>query len=168
MIQPFGQVPGFEDGDLNLFESRAINNYIIEAYGEKGSELTFKDPKKNALVYVWAEVEAHKFDPVASKLGFELRIKPMIGMTTDEAVVEEYEVKLGEILDVYEARLMQSKYLAGDTFTLADLNHLPTINNIMGSKVSALFNARPHVKAWCTDILARPAWTKVLELQKHS
>lgn len=148
-------------------ESRAINQYIVQAYGDKGNQLNFHDdPKKNALVYVWMEVEAQRFDPAASKLLFELCIKPILGMTTNDAVVQEYEAKLGEILDVYEARLKQSNYLAADTFTLADLNHIPAINYLMGSKAKAVFEARPHVNAWCADILARPAWSKVLELQK--
>lgn len=166
-LNPFGQVPGFEDGDLKLFESRAINQYIVHAYGDKGNQLTFQDPKKMAPVYVWMEVEAHTFDSTASKLVFELCVKPVIGMTTDDAVVAEFEGKLGQILDVYEARLKQSKYLAADTFTLADLNHLPAVNYLMGSKARALFDARPHVCAWCADILARPAWAKVVELMKH-
>ena len=148
-------------------ESRAISKYIAHAYGDKGNQLTFQDPKKMAPVYVWVEVEAQKFDPAASKLVFELCVKPFLGMTTDDAVVEEYEGKLGQVLDVYEARLKQSKYLAADTFTLADLHHLPAVNYLMGTRVKAVFDARPHVSAWCAAILARPAWKKVLDLQKQ-
>lgn len=149
-------------------ESRAVNQYIVHAYKEKGNQLTFEDPKKMAPVYVWMEVEAHNFDPVASKLVFEICVKPVLGMTTDDAVVKEYEGKLGQVLDVYEARLKQSKYLAADTFTLADLNHLPSVNYLAGTGVKAVFDARPHVGAWCADILARPAWKKVLDLQKKN
>ncbi|XP_027159859.1 glutathione S-transferase-like [Coffea eugenioides] len=168
-LNPFGQVPGFEDGDLKLFESRAINQYIAQAYADKGNQqLTFvQDAKKMGPVYVWMEVEAQKFDPPSSKLVFELAVKPLLGMNTDDAVVAEHEGKLGEILDVYEARLGQSKYLAGDCFTLADLNHLPAINYLMGTTARKVFDARAHVSAWCADILARPSWAKVLALQKQ-
>ncbi|KAL0389620.1 UNVERIFIED_CONTAM: Autophagy-related protein 18a, partial [Sesamum calycinum] len=48
----FGQVPGFEDGDLKLF-----------------------DPKKQAIIGVWLEVEAHKFDAAGQKLRYEILIK---------------------------------------------------------------------------------------------
>ncbi|MGV7400595.1 glutathione binding-like protein, partial [Mycobacterium kansasii] len=74
------------------------------------------------------EVEAHQFDPVASKLAWELFYKGLFGMETDTAVVEENEAKLAKVLDVYEAHLSQSKYLAGDSFTLADLHHLPALH----------------------------------------
>lgn len=117
-----------------------------------------------ALVYVWMEVESQQFDPPASKLIWELKIKPMLGMTTDDTAVEENEGKLGKILDVYEARLKQSKYLAGDCFTMADLNHLPSVNYLMDSRTRKVFDARPRVGAWCADILARPAWAKVIEM----
>ena len=107
------------------------------------------------------EVEAQKFEPASFKLIWELALKPMWGMAIDEAVVEEYEKKLEEVLEVYEARLSESKYLGGDSFTLADLHHLPNLKYVMGTKAKKLFDARPHVSAWAAEILSRPAWVKV-------
>ncbi|CAL2281139.1 unnamed protein product [Prunus armeniaca] len=165
LVQPFGQIPAFEDGDLKLFESRAITQYIAHEYFDKGTQLVIRDSKKMAILSVWTEVEGQKFDPAASKLTWELGIKPLFGMPTDSAVVEEYEAKLAAVLDVYEARLAQSKYLGGDSFTLADLHHLPTINYLMGTQSKKLFESRPHVSAWVADITARPAWNKVIAMR---
>lgn len=123
------------------------------------------DPKKTALVSVWSEVEAQKYEPPATKLTFELAIKPMLGMATDDAVVKEQEEALGKVLDVYEARLAESKHLGCDCFTLADLHHLPTMMFLMGTRAKALFESRPHVRAWSADIMARPAWQKVLAMK---
>ncbi|KAJ8620597.1 hypothetical protein MRB53_029126 [Persea americana] len=33
-------------------------------------------------------------------------------------------------------------------------------------RVKELFDSRLHISAWCQDILARPAWAKVVEMQK--
>ncbi|XP_058200152.1 glutathione S-transferase-like [Rhododendron vialii] len=165
-LNPFGQVPAFEEGDMTLFESRAINLHIAHAYKDKGTQLIY-DGKKMAIASVWMDVEAHQFDPAATKLGFELVIKPMIGGTADAAAVHENEAKLVQVLDIYEVRLAQSKYLGGDDFTLVDLHHLPCIHRLMGSQVKKLFDSRPHVSAWCADILARPAWLKVLAMQAN-
>ncbi|XP_021763118.1 glutathione S-transferase-like [Chenopodium quinoa] len=167
-LNPFGQVPALEDGDVKLFESRAITKYIAYNYESKGTPLVYNKGKEMADLAVWMEVEAHQFDPVASKLAWELVYKSMFGMQTDNAVVEENEAKLVKILDVYEARLSKSKYLAGDSFTLADLHHLPTLHYVLGTKEKKLFDERPHVSAWSKDILARPSWGKSLALQKQT
>ncbi|XP_011079702.1 glutathione S-transferase-like [Sesamum indicum] len=166
-LNPFGQVPAFEDGDLKLFESRAVNQYIAHAYADKGNPLICQDPRKMAIVSLWMEVEAQKYDASAAKLTWELIIKPLLGMSTDDAIVEEQEVQLAKVLDVYEARLAQSKYLGGDNFSLADLHHLPTMNYLMGTRVKETFDARPHVSSWCADILARPAWQKVVAMKNN-
>ncbi|KAI3741810.1 hypothetical protein L1987_59488 [Smallanthus sonchifolius] len=162
---PFGQVPVFEHGDLQLFESRAITKYVAEAYADKGTSLLLsRDPRKSAIQTVWMEVESQKFDPATSKLTWELFFKPLFGMTTDEAVVAEFEKKLEPVLDVYEKRLTECKYLGGDSFSLADLHHLPNTNILIGTKVKSQFDARPHVSAWASDILSRPAWAKVTSM----
>ncbi|GJW25225.1 glutathione S-transferase-like protein [Tanacetum coccineum] len=105
-----------------------------------------------AIVAVWIEVESQRFDPPTYKLLWEQMYKPMVGMPIDEAVLEENEKKLSEVLDVYESRLSHSKYLGGDSFTLADLHHLPNMKYLMGTKVKRLFDERPHVSAWAADI----------------
>ncbi|KAL5701198.1 glutathione transferase [Ranunculus cassubicifolius] len=165
-LNPFGQVPAFEDGDLKLFESRAITNYIAHEYAQGGTEMIYKGMgKKMAIVSVWMEVEAHQFDPIVSNLNWELVIKPMLNMPTDESAVEENKSKLAMVLDVYETRLTQSKYLAGDEFTMADLHHCPNLHTLMATQIKELFWSRPYFWAWCTNILARPSWAKVLALQ---
>lgn len=142
-------------------ESRAITQYIAHTYADKGNNLIINDPKKMAIVGVWMEVESQKFEPASSKLAWEIAFKPYFGMTPDEATVEEYENMLEQVLDVYEARLSDSKYLGGDSFTLVDLHHLPNIKYLLETKVKRLFEARPHVSAWVNEILSRPAWTNL-------
>ncbi|CAK7348273.1 unnamed protein product [Dovyalis caffra] len=162
-LNPFGLVPGAVDGDLKLFESRAITQYVAHQYASKGTQLGAAG-SGYATILVWQEVEAHQFDPSASKLVWEQVFKPIFGLATDAALVAETEVTLGKVLDVYEARLSQSKYLAGDSFTLADLHHLPNIQALLRTPSKKLFDSRPHVSAWVASITGRPAWGKVLAL----
>ncbi|KAJ4969883.1 hypothetical protein NE237_002982 [Protea cynaroides] len=147
-LNPFDQVPAYVNGDLKLFESRAMTKHIAFEHHRKGTELLYHDLKKMAPVSVWMEVEAHQYDPVATKLVFEQAVKPFImKMKPDSAVVEENQKKLGQILDVYEARLSKSKYLGGDEFTLVDLHHLPTLQYLQGKSTKEVFEARPHMSA---------------------
>ncbi|XP_054804426.1 glutathione S-transferase-like [Prosopis cineraria] len=150
-MQPLGQVPAFEEGDLQLSESRAITQYIVHEYAEKGTQLISREFKM-AIIGVWLEVESQHYDPLASKLVWELGKKPMYGMPADTSVVEENEAKLGTVLDRYEKRLSEFKYLAGDCFTLVDLHHLSTVQYLMNSQTRKLFESRFHVNAWVADI----------------
>ncbi|XP_057743379.1 glutathione S-transferase-like isoform X2 [Arachis stenosperma] len=126
-LKPFGQVPAFEDGDLKLFESRAITKYIAHEYAEKGTQLIVtNDSKKMAIITVWLEVEAQQYDQAASKLLWELHFKPLFGIPTDPKVVEENESKLSSVLGIYEKRLSETKYLAGECFSFSPLNPIST------------------------------------------
>ncbi|XP_057741302.1 glutathione S-transferase PARB-like [Arachis stenosperma] len=168
-LNPFGQVPAFEDGDLKLFESRAITKYIADAYAEKGTELIIKnDPKKMAIIGLWLEVEAHQYEQPAAKLARELHFMPLFfGIPSNPKVVEENEAKLSVVLGIYEKRLSESKYLGGECFTLADLHHLPTLHFLMMTPAKKLFELLPRVSAWVADISARPAWLKVIAMLKN-
>ncbi|KAG9443755.1 hypothetical protein H6P81_015095 [Aristolochia fimbriata] len=160
---PFGQIPAFEDGDLTLFESRAISRYVAKKYKSQGTDLLREaDPKEAAAVEVWMEVESQNYNPPITALVSELIFKPVFGLPTDEEAVKSQSEKLGKVLDVYEARLSKSKYLAGDFITLADLFHVGYTYYLMKTPKKELLNSRPHVKAWWEDLLSRPAVQKAV------
>ncbi|XP_062029848.1 glutathione S-transferase F13-like [Rosa rugosa] len=161
---PFGQIPALEDGDLTLFESRAIATYVAEKYKDSGSDLIrHQNLKEAALVKVWSEVESQTFHPVISAIVYQFLIAPLYGQQPDQAVIDANLEKLKKILDVYESRLKSSKYLAGDFFSLADLNHFPYLFYFMRSPWTSMVNERPHVKAWWENISSRPSFKKVAE-----
>ncbi|KAL7172173.1 hypothetical protein ACSBR2_031797 [Camellia fascicularis] len=167
-MNPFGQVPVYEDGGIKQFESRAIIRCMAHEYGKKGEELIYWDAKKQAVVANWIDVEDHRFEPPALKLISELLIKPKKGFTPDEGIVAEAEAELAKVLDVYEARLEKSKYLASEKYTIVDLLHIPNLQSLTGTPAKKLIESRPRVSSWCSDILARPAWAKVLDMQKKA
>ncbi|KAK1692708.1 hypothetical protein QYE76_009405 [Lolium multiflorum] len=117
---PFGKIPTFEDGEITLFESRAISRYILRKYGPAGTPkdlLRESNLEESAMVDAWMEVEAHQYHPAISNIVRQCVIMPLIGGARDQAVVDENVGKLGKILDVYEARLSSSPYLGGDFFS---------------------------------------------------
>ncbi|KAK6940953.1 Glutathione S-transferase, C-terminal [Dillenia turbinata] len=163
-LQPFGKVPVLEDGDLTLFESRAITGYIAEKFNDTGFDLIrYGDYKEAALVRVWLEVEAQQYNPAIQPIVYQCIVMPRRGKPSDQKIIDESVEKLGKVLDVYEGRLEKSKYLAGDHFTLADLHHLSYTFNVMKTPYASLFTSRPYVKAWWEDISSRPAFVKVCE-----
>ncbi|KAL5712979.1 glutathione transferase [Ranunculus cassubicifolius] len=161
-MNPFAQVPVLQDEDLTLFESRCITNYLCKKYKGQGTDLTHDgDVKKNALVLNWIEVESQNYNPAISPIGLQMVIYKAFGMEPDMAIVEKAVEKSKPVLDIYEARLSKTKYLAGDFYSLADLHHFPYTYYLMKSPYADLINSRPHVKAWWEACLARPAMQKV-------
>ncbi|CAL9218318.1 unnamed protein product, partial [Arabidopsis halleri] len=102
-LNPFGEVPVLEDGDLKLFGTNlAMTRYLAEQYKDVGTNLLPDDLKKRAIVSMWMEVDTNQFLPIASTLIKELIIKPYQGLATDVTSVQENKEKLSEILNIYE------------------------------------------------------------------
>lgn len=161
---PFGQVPLLEDDDLTLFESRAITRYVSEKYEKTGIDLLRRDSiKEAALVNQWVEIESQHYNPVILPIIYEIFVSPITGQSPDKTVIDANVEKLGKVLDIYEDRLRNNKYLAGDFYSLADLHHLSYTYYMMKTEWASLINTRPHVKAWWEDISSRPAFIKVAE-----
>ncbi|KAJ3277337.1 hypothetical protein HDU76_010418 [Blyttiomyces sp. JEL0837] len=162
--QPFGQIPALEDTEngVQMFESRAIARYIAEKYKDQGTDLlVLKDIKKKATVETWMSVEQANFDAWASRIVWELILKKFRGLETDPAAVELAKTKLIDSLNVYEAQLSTRQYVAGDSYTLADLFHIPYGSKLFAAGHGDLITSRPHVKAWFERITARDSWTAV-------
>lgn len=163
--QPFGQVPVVEDGDFKLFESRAIIRYYAAKYEDRGPNLLGNTLEEKALVDQWLEIESHNFNDLVFNIVFQVLILPRIGQQGDSELVKTYEEKLEKVLDVYEQRLSKSKYLAGDSFTLADLSHLPATRYLVNEAgLGHLVKDRKKLNAWWEDISSRPAWKKLMNL----
>ncbi|KAG2597670.1 probable glutathione S-transferase GSTF1 [Panicum virgatum] len=161
---PFGQVPAFQDGDLMLFQSRAISRYVLRKYRtpDDGTNLLRDgDLQGSALVDAWLDVEALQYEPAVHAVFVQHRVVPALGGTPDEKAIGENVEKLRKVLEVYEARLGERRYLAGDAVSLADLSHFPYTHYFMGMPYAAVFDAFPRVRAWWQDLVARPAVRKV-------
>ena len=121
-------------------------------------------PEAAAMVDVWLEVEAQQHHALAGAIMMQCVVVPLRGGVRDQAVVDENVAKLRKVLEVSEARLSTSRYLAGESLTLADLSHFPMMRYFMDTEYAALVEERPHVKAWWEELKARPAARKVTEI----
>ena len=149
-------------------ESRAIIRYYAEKYKSQGTDLLGKTIEERGLVEQWLEVEAHSFHPPLYNLVVNVLFAPLLGIPSDQKLIEESEEKLGKVLDIYEERLSKSKYLAGNFFSLADLSHLSFGHYLVNQLGKGyMVKQRKHVNAWWDDISNRPSWQKVLQLYKY-
>eukprot|EP00898_Chlorokybus_atmophyticus_P007734 jgi/Chlat1/7962/Chrsp69S07395 len=160
--QPFGQIPILEDGNLRVFESRAIARHLIRS-SKNGDDLAGSTLEEKAMVDQWLEVEQANYNPPISAIVGQKFFAPMMGGQTDQAKVEAETAKLERVLDIYEAHFAETgnQYLAGNKYSLADLSHLPYTAYLFACNSGDLITSRPHVKAWWERISSRPAWQKV-------
>ncbi|KAJ7495467.1 thioredoxin-like protein [Mycena latifolia] len=155
--QPFGQIPYIDDDGFILYETRAIARYLAAKYPAKG--LIPTEPKANAIFEQAASAELTNFEPAASKLAWETVIKEgFTGQKPDKAIVDEQFAILDKKLDAYNAILGKTKYLAGDSITLADLFHIPYAP-IITAGGSDIMTRKPNVARWYNELTTRPSVT---------
>ena len=154
--QPFGRVPAIEDEGFSMYESRAIIRYLDETLA--GTKLTPTDAKGRARMEQWTSVEYSYFSGPALKIIGERVFHPMLGMPIDEVKVAAGKKELAPTLDVLETRLAEASYLAGETFSLADIGYLPYVDYLFAANEGEMIASRPHVHAWWKRISERPSW----------
>jgi len=160
--QPFGQMPALEDGDLTLFESRAMMRYIDETV--PGQALTPKDPKTRALMNQWWSVESEDITPPMATIVFERMFTPMRGGKPDAAKIEEAKKKLAPAILVLDTHLGKGgPHLVGDSFTLADISFMPYLGYFLQTPEKDVVLSHKNVAAWWKRISERPAWKSITE-----
>ncbi|KAL3641043.1 hypothetical protein CASFOL_016011 [Castilleja foliolosa] len=139
----------------------AISRYICDKYASQGNKgLYGTNPLEKASIDQWLEAESQSFNPPSSVLVFQLAFAPRMKIKQNEA-------KLAKVLDVYDKRLGESRYLAGDEFSLADLSHLPNSGYLVDeTDRGELFESRKNVERWWAEISSRESWTRVVEMRK--
>ncbi|XWS08608.1 hypothetical protein CRYUN_Cryun40dG0016500 [Craigia yunnanensis] len=144
-LNPFGQIPALEDGDVKVFESRAISKYLARKYKDTGVDLLGSSSlTESIIVDTWMEVESHQFNSPMQTIIRQMVVNPIFGIACDEKIIGAELEKLGKVLDVYEERLSKCKYLAGDFYSLADLHHIPHLVYFMRNPRSSIITSRPH------------------------
>jgi len=161
--QPFGQIPVLWDGDFRLYESRAICRYLT-LKTSSSSTLYPEDVKQRALVEQWISVETSNYP--APEIVKELVFNPMFGAPSDQTKVDAATPKLHQFFSVLEKQLSQTKYVAGDNFTLADIVLMPYTEYLLKTtQFAKVLDQYPHVSQWWSAVSARPSWQKVLAMK---
>ncbi len=159
--QPFGVMPALEDDGFELYESRAMMRYVDAKY--PGVSLTPSDLKSRARMEQWISVEYSYVSPPLMKIVFEKVFKKMSGAAPDLAVVEAGRAKLAPALDVLDKALAKDEFLAGKTFSLAEITLLPYIEYLFPAESGDLVTSRSNLSAWWKRISERPSWKKVTQ-----
>ncbi|HEY3592531.1 MAG TPA: glutathione binding-like protein [Polyangiaceae bacterium] len=153
--QPFGQIPAIDDDGFAMFESRAIARYLA---GKAESPLLPKNPQTRATMEQWISVEQSNFSPNAMKFIYQWTFN----RPQEQSVLDAAGGMLEKTFTAISAPLATSAYLAGDTFSIADIAYMPYVEYLMKAPpAKAIFEKHPNVVNWWTRVSERPSWRKV-------
>ncbi len=151
-MNPFGQVPVIQDGEVTLADANAILVYLAGRYDD-GRWLP-RDPLQAAEVQRWLSVAAGllAFGPAAAR--FNKLFKAMFN-------AEEVTGRTQRLLEVMDKVLQKSPFLVGATPTLADIANYSYIAHAPeGGVALALY---PHLRTWLASIEALPGFIPMLK-----
>ena len=154
-LQPFGQVPAIEDGNLKLFESGAI---VLEI-AERSDTLLPADAQGRTRARAWTLAALNTIEPPISHLS-GLKIfhvnEPWAAPALPSA-----EQAVCKRLDELAQWLGEREYLE-DRFTAGDLM-MTTVLRIL--RDTSMISDRPALQAYQARCEARPAFRKALDDQ---
>lgn len=155
-LQPFGQIPTYEEGDLSLFESGAIILHIAEHY----PGLLPNDENARARAIAWLFAAVSTMEPVIvdrETARFQEGTEPWYEERL-AYVHERIRKRLGEL----SARLGTADWLDGN-FSAGDLQMISVLLRLEGS---ALLEEYPNLCAYIARGQSRPAYKRAFEAQK--
>jgi len=161
-INPGGTVPVLETDDgTYIAESIAICRYLESLYPEP--PLFGTDARSEALIWMWNNIcETEGYPAVAEILrnlspGFNHRAFP--GPADIEqlpALIERGKRRAQQFFDRAETQLSAHKFLAGNTFSVADITLLTIMDFATWVDLDAA-DERPALAAWHRNMSARPS-----------
>jgi len=154
-VNPMGKVPALIDGEVQLWESNAINWYLAETHPEAG--LLPASPVGRASVQRWLLFQAGHLSPPCLVIfrGTNARVQAFWKVSATPQAVGAARAELGRYLDVLEKALDGRDWLE-TTFSLADIAYAPHLAMIAEGGFD--FAATPRVRSWLERLWARPAW----------
>jgi glutathione S-transferase len=157
---PFGTVPAFAHDGFTMYETGAIIRYIDQVF--PGPALTPADPRQRARMnQIISIVDYHGYSSIIGKICMQRLFGPMMGGTTDVAVVEEGMPKARLCLSEIERLMAGNKFLAGDAVSLADFYLLPVLfYGLMTPEGGPLMAPHAALQRWWEMMQTRPAVQK--------
>jgi glutathione S-transferase len=153
-LNPNARIPTLVDGNTVLWESMAINLYLAQQYDGPMHCANATVLGHAAQWSFWAmlEIEALLLDLLNHRA-----VLP--DFARDASHVERDTLLLQKPLQVLNSGLDGRDHLAGNSFTVADLNVASIL--VWGRIARLELSAHPNVARWLDACLARPAYVRV-------
>ena len=153
-LNPNARIPTLVDGEVVLWESMAINIYLAQKYQ---GPMRCDSPELSGLAAQWSFWAVLELEELLLDLLQHRAVLP--DFARDPSHAERSELLLQKPLGVLNDALAGRPFLAGDRFTVADLN---VASILVWSKMARLdFSAHSNVARWLDVCLTRPGYRRV-------
>ncbi|MFT4562246.1 MAG: glutathione S-transferase [Gammaproteobacteria bacterium] len=148
---PLGRIPVLEDGDVNIFESGAIVEYILARHGDGGLKPAVQAPEFPFYLQWFHYCEGMVMPPINTIVVHTLILPED---RRDEVVLGQAKRLLSKALVPINDTLEGKDYLIGN-FSAADvmLGH----SCVMSGRLGLITDDMPHLAAYVARLNARPA-----------
>jgi glutathione S-transferase len=154
---PFGKLPAIEDGDVTMFESGAIVEYVLERYGE-GRLAPALGSKERAPFLQWIHFAEGTAFPGIGNIAWHVMFKGDADKVPE--AIEDYRGWALSSVGVVDQALAGKAYLLGDEFSAADVMMGYTL--VVAKWFGILTDAHPNAWAYIARLEERPAFQKAL------
>ncbi len=152
-LQPFGQVPAYRDGEVEMFESGAIVLWIAE----HSDQLMPADPAGRAMVMTWLFAASNSIEPWVGQLaGIDLFHADKAWAKERRPEVEGFVRR--RLADLQTA-LGERRWLVGDRFSAADIVMTHVLRDLRHTAIVADY---PALADYLARNEARPAFRRAL------
>ncbi len=154
---PLGRIPVLEDGDITIWESGAIAEYILERHKNGGLKPAVDDPSFPKYLQWFHYCEGMVMPPINTIVVQTILLPPE---RRDETALGQAQRLLAKAVQPVEDDMLGKDYVAGD-FTAADtmLGH----SIMMSQRMGIVTDAHPNLTAYIERLKARPALQKAFE-----
>lgn len=152
--QPFGQVPTLDDDGFVLYETQAICRYLN---GRAGGALIPNDLRARATADQWMSIESANFSAYAMTFIYQY----LLNVNQATSALEKAGTALDNTLCVLSAQLSQQPFVAGQTFTLADVCFMPYFEYTLMTAARDIIEKHKAVLVWWNNVRQRPSWQAV-------
>ncbi len=154
-INPTGRTPTLIDGDLKLWESTAIMQYLAS---QKPNLLWPDDAGARADIMRWQSWALTHFNNEGCEpLLFQRLVKQILNLgPPDEAIVAKGLECFNKEAAMLDAHLAKQSYLVGNDVTLADFSVAAPL--FYAERAGLPLASYPNVKDWFARVSALPCW----------
>jgi GST-like protein len=158
-ISPNNKMPAMVDSDgpggkpMALAESGAMLFYLASKTGKFLPE----DLRERWQAMQWVMFQMGHIGPMLGQAHHFLQYAP----EKIEYAMNRYRNEANRLYGVVERRLQESKFVACDAYTIADMSIMPWMR--FPERQGVNIDEYPHVKRWRDGLLARPAVERALK-----